>query len=252
MVSNANVRSPGGPAARVPGSAATCARLSRRGLLAGAGAFALAGCTVAQPQTRVVSGGAQRFAIPAEYLEMYGPIPSEPYPIPAVDLTKVPPEFYRRQVRNPTGERPGVVVVDTPARYLYFTQPGGMAMRYGIGIGRQGFDWSGSATIPLKRPWPTWTPPPEMIARDPALEEYRDGMEPGLQNPLGARALYLFQDGRDTLYRLHGTQEAQSIGRAVSSGCVRLLNQDVIDLYERVPLGTEVKVRPETAAPLTV
>ena len=117
-------------------------------------------------------------------------------------------------------------------------------MRYGVGLGREGFGWNGTATIERKAQWPTWTPPAEMIAREPELEEYRNGMPPGLGNPLGARALYLYQNGRDTLYRLHGTQEAYSIGRAVSSGCVRLLNQDIIDLHMRVPTGSRVVVRP--------
>ncbi len=148
-------------------------------------------------------------------------------------------------VDNPTGEAPGTLVVDTPAKYLYFTIPGGSAVRYGIGVGREGFAWSGRAKVQYKREWPRWTPPNEMVARQPELEPYsiaNGGMEPGLENPLGARALYIFQDGRDTLYRLHGTPEASSIGKAVSSGCIRLLNQDVIDLYERVPDGTPIRV----------
>ncbi|WP_108660570.1 L,D-transpeptidase [Acuticoccus kandeliae] len=189
---------------------------------------------------------------PTQYALMYGPVRDEPYPIPAVNLSKIDPKFYRRQVRDPTGEKPGTLVVDTPSRYLYLVQERGMAMRYGIGIGRQGFDWAGDATIKMKREWPTWTPPPEMVDRQPELEKYRDGMEPGVHNPLGARALYLFEGNRDTLYRLHGTQEAFSIGRAVSSGCVRLLNQDIIDLYNRVPVNSKVKVRPLDAPALSV
>src|SRR5690606_32996575 len=113
---------------------------------------------------------------------------------------------------------------------------------YGVGIGREGFAWSGRALIAYKREWPTWTPPAEMIERQPELEPYRYGMAPGPDNPLGARALYIFLDGRDTLYRLHGNQDERAIGRAVSSGCVRLLQQDVIDLYERVPPGTPILV----------
>jgi lipoprotein-anchoring transpeptidase ErfK/SrfK len=120
-------------------------------------------------------------------------------------------------------------------------------MRYGVGVGREGFGWNGVARIQMKREWPRWTPPAEMIARQPELEPYRRGMEPGLENPLGARALYLFQNGRDTLYRLHGTNEPRSIGSNVSSGCVRLVNQDIIDLYSRTPLGTRVVVLPATA-----
>jgi lipoprotein-anchoring transpeptidase ErfK/SrfK len=115
-------------------------------------------------------------------------------------------------------------------------------MRYGVGIGRDGFSWSGRARIAYKREWPTWTPPAEMIARQPELEPYRHGMAPGLDNPLGPRALYIFQGNRDTLYRLHGNPDERSIGKAVSSGCVRLLDQDVIDLYNRVPAGSPILV----------
>ena len=221
--------------------------MNRRNFTLGLGAVALGGCQMS-PQTAVVSP--QRTTIPPEVIAMYGPRPNERFPIPAVDLSKIEPQFWRREVPDPTGERTGTIVVDTGARYLYLVREGGRAIRYGVGIGRDGFSWNGDATIPFKREWPTWTPPAEMIAREPDLEQYRDGMEPGLGNPLGARALYLFQNGRDTLYRLHGTQEAYSIGRAVSSGCVRLINQDIIDLYDRVPNGSRVVVRPPSN-PLT-
>ncbi|WP_232372080.1 L,D-transpeptidase [Acuticoccus mangrovi] len=228
--------------------------MNRRAFVAGGGAaLALAGCQ-ANPNHQIVMGTAPvapvRSAIPDYYRQMYGPVTDEPYPIPAVDLRQIDPRFFRREVDDPTGERPGTIVVDTGAFFLYWTMPGGKAMRYGVGLGREGFSWDGNATIQLKREWPTWTPPSEMIDRDPQLEKYRDGMEPGIQNPLGARALYLFQGRADTLYRLHGTQEAYSIGHAVSSGCVRLLNQDIIDLFSRVPIGTRVVVRPPSA-PLT-
>ncbi|ORE97024.1 ErfK/YbiS/YcfS/YnhG family protein [Aurantimonas sp. 22II-16-19i] len=167
-----------------------------------------------------------------------------------MDITQVEERFWRTVVDDPTGEAPGTLVVDTPAKYLYFTMPDGSAVRYGIGVGREGFAWSGRAEVQYKRQWPRWTPPDEMVARQPELEPYsiaNGGMDPGLQNPLGARALYIFQDGQDTLYRLHGTPEAWSIGRAVSSGCIRLLNQDVIDLYERVPDGTPIRVSQDTS-----
>ena len=144
---------------------------------------------------------------------------------------------------DPTGERPGTIVVDTSGPFLYLVMEDGRALRYGIGVGREGFSWAGRADILMKREWPRWTPTNNMIARDPQLEKYRHGMEPGLNNPLGARALYLFENGRDTLYRLHGTNEPWSIGRAMSSGCIRLFNQDIIDLYSRVPRGTTVHVR---------
>lgn len=177
---------------------------------------------------------------------MYRAMPEERFPIPAVDLRRVDERFYRQLVDDPTGERPGTVVVDTEAYYLYLVQPEGKAMRYGVGLGRQGFTWSGAGIIQFKREWPRWTPPEEMIARQPELEQYsaaNGGQDPGLDNPLGARALYIFQDGRDTLYRLHGTPEFWTIGRAVSSGCVRLMNQDIIDLYGRVSTPSPIIVR---------
>ena len=173
----------------------------------------------------------------------YGALADEPYPIPAVDLKKLRPKYRRRIVDFPTTEDAGTIVVDTPNRFLYLILGDGKAMRYGVGIGRDGFTWGGRGRIQYKRAWPRWTPPDEMIARQPELEKYRTGMEPALDNPLGARALYIFQDGQDTLYRLHGTQDAASIGRAVSSGCVRLVNQDIIDLYTRARPGAAIIVR---------
>ena len=174
---------------------------------------------------------------------MYAALADERFPVPAARIDRLAPRYYRQVVADPTGERPGTVVVDTPNRYLYWMMEGGSAMRYGVGIGRDGFTWGGRGTIAYKRAWPRWTPPAEMIGRQPELEIYRHGMEPSLENPLGARALYIFKDGRDTLYRLHGTTDVATIGKAVSSGCVRLLSQDVIDLYERVPSGSPIVVR---------
>lgn len=177
---------------------------------------------------------------------MYRAMPEEDFPIPAVDLTKVNKRFYRQLVDDPTGERPGTIVVDTKAFYLYLVRPGGKAMRYGVGLGRQGFEWSGKGVIQWKQRWPKWTPPAEMIARQPELEQYsaaNGGQAPGLTNPLGARALYIFQGREDTLYRLHGTPEYWTIGKAVSSGCVRLMNQDIIDLYDRVATPSPILVR---------
>lgn len=173
---------------------------------------------------------------------MYAAMPDERFPIPAVDLEDFDPKYLRRDVPDPTGEPPGTIVVDTSQRFLYLVGDDGRAMRYGVGIGKAGFAWSGSARIARKQAWPTWTPPAEMIAREPVLEEWRHGMPPGLKNPLGSRALYIFDDGVDTLYRLHGTVESWSIGEAVSSGCVRLLNQDVIDLCKRVPVSAKIVV----------
>jgi len=173
---------------------------------------------------------------------MYRAMPEEEYPLSAVDLTKLDPRNYRQEVSYPTTEAPGTVVVDTPNRYLYLVQANGTAMRYGIGVGREGFAWSGRAHIAYGRKWPVWTPPAEMVQREPDLEKWRNGYPPGLTNPLGARAPYLHDGNRDTFYRLHGTSEAWSIGHAVSSGCVRLLNQDIIDLYDRVKWGAKVLV----------
>ena len=149
-----------------------------------------------------------------------------------------------------TAERPGTIVVDPNERYLYLVQDGGKAMRYGVGVGREeGFNFRGEATIARKAEWPKWTPTPEMIAREPErYGPYRDGMPGGEDNPLGPRALYLYRGGKDTYYRLHGTLEPWTIGQMVSSGCVRLINQDVIDLYRRVPTGTKVVVLPTVPA----
>lgn len=172
----------------------------------------------------------------------YGPMFDEEFPVPSIKPGMVRPRYFRTQVPNPTDEEPGTIVVDPDAKYLYLVEEGGVARRYGIGVGREGFDWSGKARIGRKAKWPKWTPPAEMIEREPRLEEFREGMDPGLMNPLGARALYLYEGGEDTLYRIHGTNEPQTIGSAVSSGCIRMLNHDVADLYERVDPGARVVV----------
>ncbi|MCA1242573.1 L,D-transpeptidase [Stappia stellulata] len=216
--------------------------LTRRALITGAAGLALAGCTTgtARRPGPVVAGPS---AIDPYYLAMYAAMPQEKFPIPAVDLRKLDPVYFRQVVDYPTQERAGTLVVDTPNRFLYLVMENGQALRYGVGIGRAGFSWSGRARIAYKRAWPRWTPPAEMIEREPELEKYRNGMEPGLQNPLGARALYIFEGGRDTIYRVHGTMEVWSIGKAVSSGCVRLLNQDIIDLAARVPNNAPIVVK---------
>ena len=214
--------------------------LGRRALLAGAASLAalsLAGCA-----TNKTSLQAETPRIPDDVLSMYAALPKERFPVPAARVDLMEPQYWRQAVPNPTGERPGTIVVDTTNRFLYLTRDDGMALRYGVGIGRDGFTWSGRGVVQYKREWPTWTPPSEMIARQPELEPYRNGMQPGIDNPLGARALYIFKDGRDTIYRVHGAGDARTIGKAISSGCVRLLHQDVIDLYERVPNGTPIVV----------
>ncbi|MBP1882961.1 lipoprotein-anchoring transpeptidase ErfK/SrfK [Ensifer mexicanus] len=171
------------------------------------------------------------------YSQIYAAVDDGGYLVPAVPYQQIDARFYRQEVDDPFGEQPGTIVVDTADRFLYLVQPGGRAMRYGVGLGREGFAWSGRGVIQWKQKWPRWTPPGTMIERQPELARYSEsagGMQPGLNNPLGSRALYIFQNGQDTLYRVHGTPEWQSIGKAVSSGCVRMLNQDVMDLYDRV------------------
>lgn len=148
---------------------------------------------------------------------------------------QVNPMFLRQVVQYPTGERSGTLVVDTQAHFLYFVLGDGRALRYGIGVAKSGFEWSGTHQITRKAEWPSWTPPAEMLQRRPELPRFMEG---GPDNPLGARALYL----GSTLYRIHGTTEPWSIGQNVSSGCIRMTNADVIDLYERVKLYTKVVV----------
>jgi lipoprotein-anchoring transpeptidase ErfK/SrfK len=144
-------------------------------------------------------------------------------------------------------ERPGTIVIDVANRYLYHVQEGGTARRYGIGVGRDGFRWAGSAVVGRKAEWPTWTPPPAMIRRQPELREWAGGMPGGVDNPLGARALYLYRGGRDTLYRIHGTNAPWTIGQAMSSGCIRMVNEHVEELYDRVRVGSRVIVRQVSA-----
>lgn len=222
--------------------------LTRRSLFVGAAAMLLSGCAAtARPTPKPVvveTPPLPKGAVPP----MYQAMPNEQFPIPAVNIAEVDPKFWRQEVDYPTQERPGTIIVDTPAKYLYHVLPGQRAMRYGIGVGREGFAWSGRAVVAYKRRWPRWTPPDEMVARQPKLEPYsikNGGMGPGLKNPLGARALYIHQDGRDTLYRIHGSPEARSIGKAVSSGCIRMLNQDVVYLHDQVRDGSPIVVIPD-------
>ncbi len=143
------------------------------------------------------------------------------------------------EVADPTREAPGTIVIDTATRHLYLVGRNGKALQYGIGVGREGFAWKGEARIERKAEWPDWIPPGDMLKRRPDLPSRMSG---GIDNPLGARALYLFKGNKDTLFRIHGTNEPDTIGKAVSSGCIRMMNADVIDLYQRVPVGTKVKV----------
>jgi lipoprotein-anchoring transpeptidase ErfK/SrfK len=173
----------------------------------------------------------------------YGATTDAGYSLPAIPITKVPQEFRRTTINLDTPEKPGTIIVDTGTKHLYFILPEGQAIRYGIGVGREGFEWHGTAHIALKREWPVWTPPAAMIRRKPELAKWRGGMPPGPGNALGARAMYLFNKGGDSGYRLHGTPEWFSIGKAMSSGCIRLMNQDIIDLYDRAEVGAKVIVR---------
>ena len=161
---------------------------------------------------------------------------------------QTPDDFTRRVVQFRTAEAPGTIIIDGDRHYLYLVQPGFTAIRYGIGVGREGFGWAGRVRVGHKVEWPTWTPPPEMVERDPKAAKYKDGMPGGPGNPLGARAMYLFEGDRDTIYRIHGTVEPWSIGLNISSGCIRMNNDDVIDLYNRVEVGTKVIVLMQGAA----
>jgi len=160
----------------------------------------------------------------------------QPGHVPDAADENLPPQFQRQAVFFRSSEQPGTIVVHTSERFLYVVQPNGRAMRYGIGVGRDGFQWQGLLKITRKQEWPDWIPPQEIIERQPYLPRWMAG---GPGNPLGARALYL----GSTVYRIHGTNQPQTIGSAVSSGCFRLVNGDVIDLYERIPVGTKVIVR---------
>jgi lipoprotein-anchoring transpeptidase ErfK/SrfK len=178
----------------------------------------------------------------------YGPVPGERFPVPAAPLSRINPAFLRARVAYASNEKPGTIVVDPGSRYLYFVEEGGRAMRYGVGVGKEGFAWSGTAVIHDKQEWPDWYPPKEMIQRRPDLRPQLSELQSGIgvpggpSNPLGARAMYLWQGNKDTLYRIHGTNEPWTIGTNVSSGCIRMINQDAIDLYARTATGTNVIV----------
>ncbi len=178
------------------------------------------------------------FFLPQPQFEA-APPPVEATPREEEERFELPARLRRQVVNYHSREAPGTIIIDTPNTYLYLVMGNGQAMRYGIGIGRDGFTWSGTQTITRKAEWPAWTPPPEMIARQPYLPRHMTG---GPGNPLGARAMYL----GGTIYRIHGTNAPETIGTRVSSGCLRLTNEDVIDLYSRVNVGTKVIVLPMT------
>lgn len=211
-------------------------RLDRRSFLVGSalglGGLGLAGC-----------GTIDGVSL-AEAKKIYGPMPDEKFAIPAVDVSKVNPKYYRRTVRYDTKEETGTIIVDPGNYYVYRVEDGGNATRYGANVGRAGFLWSGDAYVGRKGEWATWTPPKEMIQRQPEAAKYASGMPGGLDNPLGARTLYLYQNGKYTLYTIYASSAPESIGTGVTSGCVGLLSQDMIDLYSRTPVNTKVVVLP--------
>jgi len=213
-------------------------RNSRRAAAFGALAFGAIGFSCA------FSGAATAAPLPLFPFILTPSAPSPPVQAaPSEDegtVTELPARLKRQIVSYATREAPGTVIIDTPNTYLYYVLGGGQAIRYGIGVGRDGFQWQGLLSITRKAEWPDWTPPPEMIARQPYLPRFMAG---GPGNPLGARAMYL----GTTVYRIHGTNRPDTIGTKVSSGCFRLVNADVADLYDRVPVGTKVIVRQEPA-----
>ena len=169
-----------------------------------------------------------------------GTVKDEPFDYYTVDRSLLRPELARQTVAYTGGQRPGTIVVDVDQRYLYLVQADGQALRYGVGVGRRGYSWRGAAHIARKAKWPSWNPTSTMVRLGRATSGSR---EAGLENPLGARAMYLYQGNRDTMFRIHGTTEPWSIGEQMSSGCIRMLNEDVADLYERVPVGATVIVQ---------
>jgi lipoprotein-anchoring transpeptidase ErfK/SrfK len=178
------------------------------------------------------------------FSDSYGKVTDSGYALPEIPINRLDKRFHRQIVSYETAEKRGTIVIDTKGRFLYYVMGGGKAVRYGIGIGKQGFAWKGEAYVAWKQEWPTWHPPAEMAQRKPEVAKYVEkGQEPSLTNPLGARAMYLFDEkGRDTLFRIHGTPQWNSIGTAASSGCIRMINQDVIDLYSRVRPGKGARV----------
>jgi len=220
---------------------AMSARIDRRGVLAGI-AVLLGGCATQGPF------GTGFY--PLRYAAEYGPIDDHGHEIPGLDLSKIDPSLLRQQVAFAGPYRPGTIVVNIGERRLYLVEPGGVAMRYAVGVGREeALNFRGSAVIGRKAIWPHWTPTADMMRTMPIYRHYANGLPGGINNPLGARALYLYRGGRDTDFRLHGTNEPDTIGTKVSSGCIRLFNHDIIDLYNRVPVGTQVVVLQEGDSP---
>ena len=210
--------------------------LNRRSFLVGSavglGAAGLAGCVSSDDLMR------------AEAAKLYGPVPNDKFAIPAVDISKVDPKYFRQKVRYDSKEAPGTIIIDPGKFHLYRIEGDGMATRYGANVSRPGFLWSGEVYVGRKAEWPTWTPPKEMIARQPEARKYAGGMPGGLDNPLGARVLYLYKNGAYTVYTIYSTSDPDTIGAGITSGCTGLLSQDMIDLYSRTPVKTKVVMLP--------
>ncbi|QFT57701.1 putative L,D-transpeptidase ErfK/SrfK precursor [Sulfitobacter sp. THAF37] len=220
--------------------------MNRRTFLAAGGAVALGACARQLPQAPTAPAPVP--APPPPMPAFYDAVPGEPFPVPAIPAGSIDPALWRQEVANPWPDRPrGTIVVDPDAAMLHFVETSDTATRYGVSVGAEGFAWNGTARLQFQREWPRWKVPETMIARKPELAPYsvaNGGMDPGPGNPLGARALYLFQDGIDTLYRIHGDASPRELGKAVSSGCIRMLNQDVIHLFDRSVHGAAVIVLP--------
>ncbi len=202
-------------------------------------ALALSACA---PEPALIEAGLMTAPEPKLVEGAYGAATDGEFEVPAVDTAKVPDAYLRQTVYFPTEEVVGTVVINPSTRHLYLVTGKNQATRYGIAVGREGFQWSGEAIISSRQPWPMWTPPPEMIERKPELLKWEKGQPGGTENPLGARALYLTTEGVDYGYRIHGTPEWFSIGKNASSGCIRMINQDVMDLYSKVADGAKVVV----------
>ena len=198
--------------------------ISRRGFLAGL-PLLLAGCaSTINDQTN------------------YAALPNEQFPLKTVPVENIKPELRRTEVAYVSSYAAGTVVVDTPARRAYYILGNGRAIRYGVGVGRAGLALAGNAYVGRKAEWPTWTPTANMQRREERYRKLAGGMPGGPNNPLGARAMYLYRGGNDTHFRIHGTNQPQSVGLAMSSGCIRMMNHDVVDLYSRVNVGAKVVV----------
>ncbi len=201
-------------------------------------------CSTLQSEGRALALSLSPYpSVDPRILEYYGQVDDGAFVIPAIDPKIVSERNIRQEVDFRTDEPPGTIVVDPYGHHLYLVMAGGRAMRYGVGVGKAGFAFAGKATVARKAEWPRWTPTQNMLRREPErFRPHAAGVAGGLGNPLGARALYLYRGGRDTYYRIHGTNEPWTIGKSVSSGCIRMFNQDVIDLETRVNTGTRVLV----------